>query len=247
MKRKLSIAFILFISIFAICGCSVKPVQTEQGQASPQKPALSYSLTYYYNIVYSRSNGDFVSPEIRQLLNGFGKPEQITPATPAVEVYTDIPEFDNNAKGTDPICVLLPDLDISKYRTCAWRDDESGLTVSGWYRIIGGLTYGMMTDELITYDVDASGNVTQYMTVNLGKYDDLGLDESKLENLSKRFSDAISAEIGSKQFYQYAYTTTSQTTFRVFTDTNDRVVIATAVTLEQNGRLLDVDLYAVVS
>ena len=247
MKRKLSVVFILFISIFAICGCSVKPVQKEQGQASLQKPALSYSLTYYYNIVYSRSNGDFVSPEIRQLLNGFGKPEQITPATPAVEVYTDIPEFENNAKGTDPVCILLPDLDLSKYRVCSWRDAETGITTSGWYRIIGGPIYGMMTDELVSYDVDSSGNVTQYKTVNLGKYDDLGLDESRLENLGRRFSDAISGAIGTKQFYQYYYTTASQTTFRVFTDDHGRIVIATTIELEQNGRLLEVDLYAVVS
>lgn len=249
MKRKLSIsiAFMLCIAILVICGYSMKPVQTEPSKTSPQEPALSYSLTYYYNIDYTMANGDYVSQEIRQLLNNLGKPEHITSATPVTEVYTEIPKFENNAKGTDPICILLPDLDISKYRICSWRDTETGVTTSGWCRIIGGPIHGMMTDEYVSYDVDSSGIITQYKTANLGKYDDLGLDESKLENLGNRFADAISKEIGSNIFYQYSYTSTSQTTFRVFTDTKGRIVITTTIELEQNGRLLEVDLYAVVS
>ena len=249
MKRRLSIsiALILCFTSLAFCGCSTEPVQTEPVTTSPAAPALSYSLTYYYNIEYTKANGDYVSPEIQQLLNGLGKPERITPATAVTEVYTDIPEFENNAKGTDPVCILLPDLDISKYRICSWQDAKTRVTTSGWYRIIGGLTYGMMTDELVTYDVDSSGNITQYMTVNLGKYDDLGLDESKLESLRQTFGSAISEAIGSKQFYQYFYTTTSQTPFRVFTDTQGRLIIATAIELTQNGKLLVVDLFAVVN
>lgn len=249
MKKKLSIsiAFILCITLLVICGCSVKPVQTEPIKTSPPEPALSYSLTYYYNIEYSKANGNHVSPEIRQLLNSLGKPECITPATAVAEVYTDIPEFENNAKGTDPICILLPDLDISKYRICSWRDTETGATTSGWCRIIGGPIYGMMTDEFVSYDVDSSGIITQYKTVNLGKYDDLGLDESQFENLGNRFADAISKEIGTEIFYQYTYASPSQTTFRVFTDTQGRIVITTTIELEQDGRLLEVDLYAVVS
>lgn len=249
MKRKLSIsiALILCFTSLAFCGCSIEPVQTEPVTTSPAAPALSYSLTYYYNIEYTKANGDYVSPEIQQLLNSLGKPERITPATAVTEVYTEIPEFENNAKGTDPVCILLPDLDISKYRICSWQDAKTRVTTSGWYRIIGGPTYGMMTDELVTYDVDSSGNITQYMTVNLGKYDDLGLDESKLESLRQTFGSAISEAIGSKQFYQYFYTTTSQTPFRVFTDTQGRLIIATAIELTQNGKLLVVDLFAVVN
>ena len=179
-------------------------------------------------------------------MNSFGKNELITPATPIVETYTEIPEFENNAKGTDPICILLPDLDISKYRICAWRDTETGLTTSGWYRIIGGPVEGMMTDELVRYDVDPSGSITQYETVNLGKYDALGIDESRLENLSNIFSNAIYKAIGTKLFYQFSYTTTSQTTFRVFTDSQDRVVITTTIKMEQEGKTVKADLYAVV-
>lgn len=249
MKRKLSIsiALILCFTSLAFCGCSTEPVQTEPVTTSPTEPALSYSLTYYYNIEYTKANGDYVSPEIQQLLNSLGKPERITPATAVPKVYTDIPEFENNAKGTDPVCILLPDLDISKYRICSWQDAKTRVTTSGWYRIIGGPTYGMMTDELVTYDVDSSGNITQYMTVNLGKYDDLGLDESKLESLRQTFESAISEAIGSKQFYQYFYTTASQTPFRVFTDTQGRLIIATAIELTQDGKLLVVDLFAVVT
>lgn len=250
MRKVLNrVVFLFFTAVLCvvIAGCISMPTQTEPVESSLQESALSYSLTYYYNIAYSIANGDYISPEIRQLLNNFGESENIIPATAVTEVYTDIPEFDNNAKGTDPICTLLPDLDISKYRICSWQDAETGITKSGWCRIIGGPTYGMMTDEYVAYDVDSSGAITQYKTVNLGKYDDLGLDETKLENLGNRFADAISKEIGAKQFYQYAYTSTSQTTFRVFTDTQGRIIITTTIELEQNGRVLEVDLYAVVN
>ena len=230
-----------------ITGCIAKPLPTEHSETPSQEPALSYSLTYCYNIYYTRASGDYVSQENLQLLNNYGKSENITPATPVIKTHTNIPKFENNAKGTDPICILLPDLDISKYRICSWRDTETAETASGWCRIIGGPIHGMMTDEYITYDVDSSGMITQYKTVNLGKYDDLGLDESKLENLANNFADRISKEIGSKKFYQYTYTSTSQTTFRIFTDTQDRIIITTTIELEQDGRLLEIHLYAVVS
>ena len=237
-------AFLLSVVLLsAMTGCNTEPVQTEPSETSSYVPALSYSLSYYYCI---KGNG-YVSETTRQLLNNFGESEYITPATPIVETYTEIPEFENNAKGTDPICILLPDLDISKYRICSWRDTDTGFTTSGWYRIIGGPLEGMMTDELVSYDVDSSGIITQYETVNLGKYDDLGLDESRLENLSNTFDNAIYKAIGTKQFYQYSYTTTSQTTFRVFTDSKDRIVITTTITIEQDGKIVEADLYAVVS
>lgn len=239
--------FLTAVLCIAITGCIAEPVQTEHGENASQEPALSYSLTYYYNIDYSMVNGDYVSQENQQLLSDFGKPEQFTPANSVTEVCTEIPEFENNAKGTDPICILLPDLDISKYRICSWRDTETGVTTSGWCRIIGGPVYGMMTDEFVSYEADSSGMITQYKTVNLGKYDDLGLDESKLESLGNRFADMISKEIGSQKFYQYTYTSTSQTTFRLFTDTQGRIIITTTIELEQNGRNLEIDLYAVVN
>ena len=240
---------LLFSAVLCVitAGCIPAPVQTEPTDASSNEPALSYSLTYYYNIEYNMVNGDYVSEEIRQILESFGETGSFTPATPVTKTYTEIPEFENNAKGTDPICILLPDLDISKYRVCSWRDPKTRITDAGWYRIIGEPTAGMMTDEFVAYDVDSSGKITQYKTVNLGKYDRLGLDESRLENLSNTFSDRISSKIGAKQFYQYAYTTTSQTTYRVFTDSQDNLVIATAIELTQNGKLLTVDLYGVVS
>lgn len=241
-----------FVLCFTLAGCIAKPNQTKPtdtkpSETLPDKPALSYALTYYYNIDFNLVNGEYVSQEIQQLLNSFGKPQKFTPVAPTTKTYTEIPEFENNAKGTDPICILLPDLDISKYRICAWRDKNTGLTESGWYRIIGGPTYGMMTDELVSYEVDSSGNVTQYKTVNLGKYDDLGLDESKLEQLRITFAHTISSKIGAEQFYQYFYTTTSQTPFRIFTDDQGRLIMTASITLTQNDRPLEVDLYAVVS
>lgn len=224
-------------------GCGVEPVQTEKTEPSSHAPAMRYALTYYYCI-----EGDvWVSERNRQLLDSFGKLANITPAAAATETYTDIPEFENNAKGTDPICILLPDLDLWKYRICSWRDTKTGITTSGWYRIIGDPAEGMMTDEFVTYDVDSAGTVTQYETVNLGKYDSLGLDESRLENLGDTFSNAIYETIGTKQPYQHFYTTTSQTTFRIFTDSQDRIVITTTITLDQGRSVpLKADLYAVV-
>ena len=235
---------LIIILCLITTGCASTPTQTDPVVSSTKEPTLSYSLTYYYNIDFNIVNGDYVSQDILQLLNDFGKPQDITHAAPAIETYTEIPEFENNAKGADPVCILLPDLDISKYRICSWWDAETGITTSGWYRIIGESTNGMMTDELITYDVDSEGNITKYTTVNLGKYDNLGLDEAKLRNLSDIFSSKISNEIGTKMFYQYSYTTTSQTTFRLFTDTQDRIIIATTIVLEQNGKPLKVNLYA---
>ena len=38
----------------------------------------------------------------------------------------------------------------------------------------------------------------------------------------------------------------SPTNFRVFTDTNGRVVITTTISLERDGRIIEADLYAVV-
>lgn len=242
MKKIFAFLFTVVL-LFAMTGCDTEPIQTEPSETSSHLPVLSYSLSYYYCL---NGNG-YVSDTTRQLLNNFGKLEYITPATPVVETHTEIPEFDNNAKGTDPICILLPDLDISKYRICSLRDTETGIESSGWYRIIGGPLEGMMTDEFVSYDVDLSGNITRYKTVNLGKYDDLGLNESKLENLRKTFDHAIYKTIGSEQFYQYAYTTASQTTFRVFTDSQDRIVITTTISIEQEGKIVEADLYAVVS
>lgn len=230
--------------VWAVSGCGSQPVQTPP---VTENPSLTYSLNYYHNIDFDRGNGDYVSEEIQQILDAFGASEYFIPAPAETQTYTDIPAFENNAKGTDPICILMPELDISKYRSCSQKDEITGSEISGWYRILGGPVNGMMTDEFITYDLDESGNVTQYQTVNLGKYDALGLDETTMENLGTTFSNAISEQIGSKTSYQYYFTTASQTAFRVFTDTQDRVIITTTVTLTQDRGLLNVDLYAVVN
>lgn len=225
-------------------GCVSEPVPTAPATKAPD---LTYSVAYYHNIDYTRENRDYVSDEIQQILSGFGESEYFIPAPADTQTHSEIPEFENNAKGTDPICLLLPELDISKYRVCSEKDAQTGEEISGWYRIIGSSDSAMMTDEFITYDLDASGNVTRYQTVNLGKYDALGLDETKLENLGSTFSNVISREIGSKATYQYYCQTASQTNFRVFTDTEGKVIITTTITLTQDGKPLNVDLYAAVT
>ena len=241
MKKRMGAARLLLLAaVFALLsGCSTGLEKSDGGGNAHQDGGASYSLSYGWCIT-----GDvYVSEETRQLLNKLGQTQYIVPATPVTEVYTEIPEFENNASGTDPVHILLPDLELSKYNVCAWRDTETGVTTSGWYRMVGG----MMTDELVKYEVGPSGNVTQYETVNLGKYDGLGVDESKFENWQSTFSSAITKALGVTEDWQYYVTTPTQTVFRVFTDSQERIVIITTVTIEQDNNLIKADLYAVIS
>ena len=245
--KKISIIFTVF-AIFAtllglLSGCGATSTQIEESESAATQVSYNYALTYYYCI-----KGDvYVSQETRQLFDSFGKSEYIVPAAPKTETHTEIPKAENNAKGYDPYYYVMPELNLDIYgNTHSWKDHELGMTIYANYRMVGGRISGAATDELLKVYVDSQGKIVQYDTVNFGKYDALNLDEAKFEGLCSMFGNAIYKAIGAKQFYQYAAVASSPTIFRVFTDTNGRVVITTTISLKQDDRVIDADLYAVV-
>lgn len=245
--KKATRIFAVF-AIFAILlgllsSCGVETPQIEGSESTTAQVNYNYTLTYYYCI-----KGDvYVSQETRQLFDSFGKSEYIIPATPTTETFTEIPKAENNAKGYDPCYYVMPELDLDIYgNTHSWKDYEAGMTIYANYRMVGGRISGAATDELLKVYVDSQGNIVQYDTVNWGKYTALNLDEAKFEGLCSMFDHAIYKAIGTKQFYQYAAVASSPTNFRVFTDTDGRVVITTTISLERDGRIIEADLYAVV-
>ncbi len=241
MKNATSFFAIFAVILVLLSSCGVEPVKTDDNKSTTAK--TNYPLTYSYCI-----KGDvYVSQETRQLFDSFGKSEYIIPATPTTETYTEIPKAENNAKGYDPYYYVMPELNLAIYgNTHSWKDYEAGMTIYANYRMVGGRISGAATDELLKVYVDSQGNIVQYGTVNFGKYDALNLDESKFEGLCSMFDSAIYKAIGTKQFYQYAAVASSPTIFRVFTDTDGRVVITTTISLERDGRIIEADLYAVV-
>ncbi len=241
MKNATSFFAIFAVILVLLSSCGVEPVKTDDNKSTTAK--TNYTLTYSYCI-----KGDvYVSQETRQLFDSFGKSEYIIPATPTTETYTEIPKAENNAKGYDPYYYVMPELNLAIYgNTHSWKDYEAGMTIYANYRMVGGRISGAATDELLKVYVDSQGNIVQYDTVNFGKYDALNLDESKFEGLCSMFDSAIYKAIGTKQFYQYAAVASSPTIFRVFTDTDGRVVITTTISLERDGRIIEADLYAVV-
>lgn len=246
MKKTTNIfaVFVIFAALLGLLpGCGIETPHIEGGKSTTAQVNYNYTLTYYYDI-----KGDvYVSQETRQLFDSFGKSEYIIPATPTTETFTEIPKAENNAKGYDPCFFVMPELVLDVYGdTHSWKEHELGMTVYANYRMVGGRISGAATDELLKVYVDSQGNIVQYDTVNWGKYNALNLDEAKFEGLCSMFDTAIYKAIGTKQFYQYAAVASSPTIFRVFTDTNGRVVITTTISVERDGRFIEADLYAVV-
>ena len=236
--------FAMFATLLGLLSsCGAASTQIEESESTATQVSYNYTLAYYYCI-----KGDvYVSQETWQLFDSFGKSEYIIPAAPTTETHTGIPKAENNAKGYDPYYYVMPELNLDIYgNTHSWKDHESGMTIYANYRMVGGRISGAATDELLKVYVDSQGNIVQYDTVNFGKYDALNLDESKFEGLCSMFGNAIYKAIGAKQFYQHAAVASYPTIFRVFTDTNGRVVITTTISLKQDGRVIEADLYAVV-
>lgn len=245
--KKATILFGVFAIFTVLMGllssCGAASTQIEGSESTATQVSYNYALTYHYCI-----KGDvYVSQETRQLFDSFGESAYIIPAESRTETYTEIPKAENNAKGYDPYYYVMPELNLDIYgNTHSWKDHELGMTIYANYRMVGGRISGAATDELLKVYVDSQGNIVQYDTVNFGKYDALNLDESKFEGLCSMFDSAIYKAIGTKQFYQFAAVASSPTNFRVFTDTDGRVVITTTISLERDGRIIEADLYAVV-
>jgi len=187
-----------------------------------------------------------LTEEVRQKLNDFGAPLSFWPAEPVIETFTEIPEIENNAIVTDPITIVLPDLDHSKYSGPYFMIDHAkNLEVSVYYRIVAD----MLTDECVKIYIDADGNIEQYETVSLGKYDEMNLNEEALTNRILQFNDAIHATLSSVTldfFVREAIHAPSA--YAMFTDNEGRLVIQTTTalttecSLNQSSILLD--LYA---
>jgi hypothetical protein len=236
----LGVAVALIVAIVVTAALSLQPANEPTPENAPGKSKLHYTLTYSYFI-----EGDpYLSPQTKEALEKWGKIEHITPAAAEVKTYTQIPAFENDAKGTHPAYVLFPELNGADYKYGSWMDKPTGMSVSGCYRMVGGMT----TDEKIKIYVDASGEIVKYETINLGKYDALGLDGAKLENLHSTFTNRVIDKMRAV-ISQHSSAVEEQTTYRIFTDSLGRIVITTNISIQQleaYSETLKVELYAIV-
>ena len=235
---------ILILSLF-LTGCSIRRNIPLSSPNESQVITISKNPSYYFGFAVEVP----LTKNTAEILTDFGVPVSFWPADPQTELYSDIPKVDNNAKGIGPISVVLPDLDLSKYDGPYFRNDyETGLEVSVYYRVVAG----MVTDEYINIYIDSEGNIIQYETANLGKYDSLNLNEDVLTNRKLRFEDAIRESLSSVTldfFLRNALHVPSA--YALFFNNEERLVITTTTalitecTLNQSSAWLD--LYAVIS
>ena len=232
--------------LLSITGCGL----TFEGNDNATVPSNDKGVYVNYSYAYSFV-GDaniYVPNELQEKMDQFGDYKWIQQASPITQMCTQIPEAENNAKGPDPICIVMPDLDLSKYDgPYLWKDDETGLEVSAYYRVIAGI----LTDELVKVYVDSSGNIKQYETVNLGKYDNLNIDEQQIEGLRSALSSQKSKLTGDVILEYYAPSSHDSPTWcMLFTDTQDRVVLCTRGALKIDSEIRQivrkVDLYAIL-
>lgn len=192
-------------------------------------------------------------------MDQFGKNEWIEPSAPVTEIYTEIPKPENNAKGVDPISIVLPNLDLSKYNGAYhWTDKETDLKVSAYYRVVGG----MLTDELVKVYIDSAGNINKYETVNLGKYDNLGLDEKQIAGVGSTLTSRAHRLLNTVVFESYApppchapadcipASVHTPSNYILFTDDQGRVIVGARASLDLDSDIRQVvkqvDLYAVI-
>lgn len=232
--------------LLSITGCGL----TFQGNDNATYPSDNKGVYANYSYAYSFV-GDadiYVPNELREQMDQFGESEWIQQSTAVTEMYTEILEPENGAKGPDPICIVMPDLDLSKYDgPYLWKDDETGLEVSAYYRVIAGI----LTDELVKVYVDSSGNIKQYETVNLGKYDNLNIDEQQIEGLRSALSSRKRKLTGDAILEYYAPSPHHAPSWCIlFTDTQDRIVLCTRGALNTDSEIRQivrqVDLYAIL-
>lgn len=239
----LALAGGLLIAIIVTVASGLRPAEKLSSEGTKDEPvdSMNYTLSYGYFIV----DDPYVSPKTRQVLKELGKLEYIAPSEPKVEVSTQIPERENDAKGTPYVYSLFPETNTSAYKISIWKDKGTGMSVSGCYRVIGEMT----TDELIKVYADTSGNIVKYETINFGKYDGLALDEEKIQDLYTEFSGEVRRKIRSVTCCHSAMTE-EQTNYRIFTDSLGRPVITTTVRIEQEeaySKTIEVELYAVIN
>lgn len=237
-KRMLCLLLVLLIAFSsAACGEIRKNPAVTEAPASAEN-AQSYVSVSYYGYY---TDNEFLPEEIQQSLDDFGNLMWIEPSL-QTETYTEIPQPENNAKGLDPVFVVLPELDPGKYKgPYIWEDHETGWEISAAYREAAG----MLTDELVKVSIDDSGNICQYETVNLGRYDQLELNDRQLESARLYFAGAIQKHLGTvtREFYN-SRQQHAPSAYRLFMDTEGNLVLCTTAVLTENAG--SVELYAIL-
>lgn len=242
-KKRLICILLAAILAFGISGCGLYTAGSADINTLPDQN-LVYPSTFAYSFV-----GDvdtYVPAEVQAQMDQFAKSQWIQQAAAVTQVYTQIPELENGAKGIEPISVVMPELDLTKYSGhYLWRDAATGLEVSAYYRVIADV----LTDELVKVYVDDAGNIKQYETVNLGKYD--SVDEKQVESMRIALRGRRNEFVSDLILECYAPVSHSASSaYVLFTDTQDRMILSTRGALKTNSEMLqvvrEVDLYAIV-
>lgn len=246
MEKKRRICILLAaVLLFGISGCSLYTAGNADLNPLPAQN-LVYPCTFAYSFV-----GDvdtYIPTEVQAQMDQFAKAEWIQQAAAVTQVYTQIPKPENNAKGTEPISIVMPELDLTKYSGhYLWQDPATGLEVSAYYRVIADV----LTDEMIKIYVDATGNIKQYETVNWGKYDSLDLDEKQVESMRIALRGRKNEFASNLILECYAPVShNASSAYVLFTDTQNRIILSTRGALKTNNEMLqevrEVDLYAIV-
>ena len=243
IKRTI-LLMLLFLSLIT-AGCSIRKNVPQADAPQPQSTKISKDISYYYGFIDEVP----LTTNAKEMLNEFGKPLSFWPEEPQTELFTDIPNIENNAIGIDPFTIILPDLDRSKYDGPYFKNDyETGLEVSVYYRMVAE----MVTDECIKIYMDADGNIAHYETVNLGKYDELDLNEEVLTDRLLRFQDAIYNSLSAVTLDFFVRDAVhASTAYALFSNNEGQLVITTTTPLiaecALNKSNILVDLYAVIS
>lgn len=242
---KHSSLFIVLVLILFTAGCSIRKNVPQADKDVPQAVTISNNLSYYYGFA-----GEVpLTEDAAKMLEDFGAPLSFWPAEVETELITEIPSVENNAKGVDPIAILLPDLDLSKYDGPYLKTDyETGLEISVYYRIVAN----MVTDECVKIYIDSNGDIVQYETVNLGKYDALNLNVDVLTDRTLRFQETIHKALSSITLDFFVREVIhAPSAYSLFSDNEGRLVITTTTPLitdcTLNQSTIWVDLYAVMS
>ena len=117
IKRAI-LLLLLFLTLIT-AGCSIRKNVPQADTPQPQATKISKDLSYYYGFT-----GEVpLTTNAKKMLNEFGKPLSFWPEEPQTELFAEIPNVENNAKGIDPITIILPDLDQSKYDGPYFKND----------------------------------------------------------------------------------------------------------------------------
>ncbi len=237
MRKRILWSWLLLLTALLAVGCdAVRENPAATTETTAQENAQSFVGVSSYGYYADHAH---LPDDIKEKLDAFGSLMWLEPSL-QTEMYTEIPEAEHNAKGVDPVFVVLPDRDLSGYQgPYLWDDYETGLEICASYRVLAG----MLTDELVKVYIDDGGNIQQYETVNLGQYDQLDLNERYLESACVHFESQIQEYLGdiTQEFYN-SNQHHAPSAYRLFVDTEGDLVLCTTAVLTENAG--NVELYA---